>query len=524
MEFQFLKQLSVYTASIVALLLFVYCLLKWKWSDSSMKHPPEPSGSWPIIGHLRLLGALPHISLGKMADKHGPIFMIKLGVQRVLVVSSHTMAKECLGVNDRVFVDRPKTIFVERLTYNSVMFGFGPYGSYWRDIRKVSIVELLSNHKVEKFKHVRISELQSSIKDIHDSYCVSKKKAVDMKQWFNDVSLNSIVRLVAGKSLKEFYQGEKYDKMSKALRDFFELAGVIAPADALPFLRCFDFGGYEKTMKKVAQEIDQVLQEWLEEHKKRMNSGNGNEKRDFMDVLLGLYETDQNKPTKYGADTVIKATCVTMIVAATDTTTVTLTWALSLLLNNRETINKAQAEIDAIVGKERQVKDSDLKDLPYLDAIVKETLRLYPAEPLSLTRVAVEDCTVNGYDIAAGTQLFVNIYKIHRDPEVWQNPLEFHPERFLTTHKDYEFRGTNFAFIPFGSGRRMCPGITLAYKSMMLTLASLLHGFEISTPSNETVDMTESFGLTNLKTTPLDVILVPRLADNLYNPPAVNTV
>ncbi|KAK9757298.1 hypothetical protein RND81_01G154900 [Saponaria officinalis] len=474
MEFHFLKQLSVYSASIVALLLFVYCLLKWKRSNSSMKHPPEPSGSWPIIGHLRLLGALPHISLGKMADKHGLIFMIKLGVQRVLVVSSHTMAKECLGVNDRVFVDRPKTIFVERLTYNSALFGFSPYGSYWCDARKVSIIELLSNHRVEMFKHVRISELKSSIKDIHDSYCMNKKKAVDMKQWFNAISLNSIVRLVAGKSLKEFYPGEKYDKMSKALRNFFELAGVVAPADALPFLRWFDFGGYEKAMKKAAQEINQVVQEWLEEHKRRINSEKGNEKRDFMDVLLGLYETDQIKRTKYGADIFIKAACVSMILAAADTTAVTLTWALSLLLNNSEAINKVQAEIDTIVGKERQVNDSDLKDLPYLDAIVKETLRLYPAGPLSVPRVAVEDCTVNGYDIAAGTQLIVNIYKIHRDPEVWQNPLEFHPERFLTTHKDYDFRGTNFAFIPFGSGRRMCPGLTLAYKSMMLTLANLL--------------------------------------------------
>ncbi|KAL9247550.1 hypothetical protein vseg_020971 [Gypsophila vaccaria] len=522
MDFHILKQLSTYSATLFALLLFIYCLLRWKNNNSTKKYAPEPSGSWPFIGHLRMLGALPHISLGKMADKYGPIFMIRLGVQPVLVVSSHTMAKECLGV-DRVFVDRPQTVFVECMTYNSAMFGFSPYGPYWREMRKVSIVELLSNHRVEMFKHVRISELGSSIKDLYDSHCVSKKmETVDMKQWFNALSLNAIVRLVAGKSLKEFYQGERYDRISKSLRDFFELASVIAPADALPFLRRFDFGGYEKSMKKAAQEMDQVAQEWLDEHKKKKSSEKPKEKQDFIDILLGIYETNQNKPTKFGADIIIKATCLSKILAGSDTTAVTLTWALSLLLNNREVIKKAQVEIDTIVGKERQVDESDLKDLKYLDAIVKETLRLYPAGPLSVPRIAVEDCTINNYNIAVGTHLFVNIYKIHRDPEVWQNPLEFRPERFLTTHRDYDFRGTNFAFIPFGSGKRVCPGITLAYKFTMLTLARLLHGFEISTLLNVTVDMTEGFGLTNLKATPLDVILVSRLTDCLYNTSSVN--
>ncbi|KAH9607018.1 hypothetical protein KSS87_013793 [Heliosperma pusillum] len=400
------------------------------------------------------------------------------------------MAKECLGINDRVFVDRPQRIFVEHLAYNSAMLGFSQYGPYWRDIRKITTVELLSNHRVEMLKHIRISELRKAIKGIY----VNKngEGLVDMKQWFNDLSLNSSVKLIAGKSLKDIYQGEKYNKISKALRDFFELAGVFVPADALPFLRCFDIGGYEKTMKKVTKDIDQVAQEWLDEHKRRNNS----EKWDFMDTL---------------------------ILAASDTSVVTLTWALSLLLNNREVMKTAQAEIDTIVGKERQVNDSDLKDLIYLEAVVKETLRLYPPGPLSVPRVAVEDCTVNSYHIPAGTTLFLNLYKMHRDPEVWPNPLEFLPERFLTTHKDYDLRGQNFAYLPFGSGRRICPGITYALKFMMLTLATLLQGFEISTPLLETVDMSEGFGITNLKATPLDVLLVPRLPDNLYNTPAVAT-
>lgn len=184
-------------------------------------------------------------------------------------------------------------------------------------------------------------------------------------------------------------------------------------------------------------------------------------------------------------------------------------------MNNRESLKKAQTEIDNHVGKERQVVESDLKKLVYLQAVLKETLRLYPAVPL-LQREAITDCTVSGYHILAGTQLFVNISKIHRDPKLWADPLDFHPERFLTTHMEYDVRGQNFELIPFGSGRRVCPGISFALQTMQFTLASLIHSFDISTVSDKAVDMTEGFGITNLKATPLEVLLKPRLPDHVY--------
>ncbi|KAH9621668.1 hypothetical protein KSS87_013991 [Heliosperma pusillum] len=423
-----------------------------------------------------------------MADKYGPIFMIKLGVKKAVVVSSHKMAKQCLGVNDRVFMDRPQTLFMEIVTYNNAMFGLARYSSYWRDLRKLTTAEFLSNHRVEMFKHVRISEISSAMKEL---YAKRSMEPVDMKLWFNNVILNSTVRLIVGRPLSEICQGEKYNKMLKTIAKFFELVGAFVIADTLPFLRWFDIGGYEKAMNKVAEEMDQVGQEWLDEHKKKTNSVEGKDKEGFMDIMTFL--------------------------AGTQSIAVTLIWALSLLLNNKEAMKNAQAEIDKIVGKERRVNESDIKDMIYLEAVLKETLRLYPPGPLSFPRESVEDCTVNNYHIPAGTQLFVNLYKIQRDPEVWPNPSEFLPERFLTTHKDYDVKG-NFAFAPFGSGRRICPGITFSMKFMMLTLATLLHGFEISTPSDEPVDTSVSFGLTSLKITPLDVILVPRLPENLCDP------
>lgn len=194
----------------------------------------------------------------------------------------------------------------------------------------------------------------------------------------------------------------------------------------------------------------------------------------------------------------------------------TLTWALSLLLNNRHVLKKAQQELDSVVGRERQVNESDMKDLVYLQAIIKEIFRLYPAAPLSVQHESIEDCSVGGYHIPSGTRLIVNLSKLHRDSRVWLNPSEFKPERFLTTHKDIDFKGQDFELIPFGSGRRMCPAVSFASQVVNLILATLLHSFEIENPSGQPVDMSESAGLTNLKATPLDVFLMPRLPPPLY--------
>lgn len=202
--------------------------------------------------------------------------------------------------------------------------------------------------------------------------------------------------------------------------------------------------------------------------------------------------------------------------AATDTTAVTLTWILSLLLNNREALEKVQQELDLQVGRDRPVEESDIKNLIYLQAVIKETLRLYPAGPLSVPHEAMSDCVVAGYDIKAGTRLLIHIYKIQRDPSVWTDPLEFRPERFLTTHKDFDVRGQTFEFMPFGSGRRMCPGVSFALQTMSLALASLLQGFNLRTPLDEPVDMTEGLGLTMLKATPLQPELSPRLPHDCY--------
>ncbi|KAF5962005.1 hypothetical protein HYC85_003214 [Camellia sinensis] len=193
-----------------------------------------------------------------------------------------------------------------------------------------------------------------------------------------------------------------------------------------------------------------------------------------------------------------------------------LTWALSLLMNNRHVLKIVQEELDIHVSKERQVDESDISKLVYLQAVIKETLRLYPAAPLSGPREFTQDCTIGGYHVYKGTRLILNTWKLQRDPNIWSEPCEFKPERFLTTHKDVDVNGQHFELIPFGAGRRVCPGIAFGIQMLHLVLARLLHGFEILPASNALVDMSESAGLTNMKATPLEVLVKPRLSHNLY--------
>ncbi|TXG52308.1 hypothetical protein EZV62_021477 [Acer yangbiense] len=525
------------TTFVTGLLAFLFFLYSLSWisrhvhqTSNKKRAVPEADGARPLFGHLHLLGGpkSPHITLSDMADKYGPIFAIKMGRHRTLIVSNWEIAKECFTTNDKAFCNRPKALAPEILGYNYVMFGFSPYGPYWRQMRKIATLEILSNHRLERLKHVREFEVKLSLKETYSLWIKNKltssadKILVDMKKWFGEITLNVVTRMVVGKRFvggSTEQESENNERSRRALRAFFELTGTFVLADAIPFLRWLDLGGYEKAMKKTWKEIDQVLEGWLKEHKHKRISGQikGDHDHDFMDMMLNVLDDAEDQLSDYDADTINKATCLALILGGTDTTMVTLTWALTLLLNNRDALKKAQDELDISVGRERQVEESDMKNLVYFQAILKETLRLYPAAPLSVPHEAIEDCTIAGqYHVPAGTRLLVNLSKLHRDPNVWQSPCEFKPERFLTSHKEFDVRGQNFELIPFGTGRRVCPGISFALQVMQLTLATLLHGFEFSTPNDELVDMADGMGLTNLKATPLEVLLTPRLPAHLY--------
>ncbi|KAL8261225.1 hypothetical protein R6Q59_025274 [Mikania micrantha] len=438
---------------------------------STEREAPEPDGAWPIIGHLHLLGGsdqLLHRTLGAMADKYGPAFNIRLGTRRAFVVSSWEVAKECFTVNDKALVSRPKTAAAKHMGYNYKMFSLGPYSRFWREMRRISIHELLSNRRVEMMKDVRSLEINSGINE-----------------------------------------GQR---CHKAIADFFRLSGHFVVSDFIPFLWWLDLHGYKKQMKQTATDLDILLEGWLDEHRKKRKHQNQDQVMDFIDVMLSL--EDEGKLSNYENDseTIIKSTCLAMLLGGPEAPAVTLTWAFALLVNNPLILRKLQHELDEQVGKDRQVDESDIKNLPFLQAVIKETFRICPPGPLLVPREAIEDCKVAGYNVKAGTQLIVNAWKLQRDASIWNEPSKYHPERFMSLdYKHVDVTGQHFFLVPFGSGRRSCPATTFALHVIHLIVARLVHSFDLVQPEGLPVDMSEGHGLTAPKKKPLVVLITPRL-------------
>ncbi|XP_031479161.1 cytochrome P450 CYP82D47-like [Nymphaea colorata] len=505
--------------SLAAFLALVFLYHIWpKRKGETKRRPTEPGGAWPVVGHLRLLtGTTPlHRTLAALSEKHGPLFTLRLGQMRALVVGSMDLAKECFTTNDQAFASRPPLESSKCLGYGCAMLGLAPYGPYWREVRKITTIELLSNRRLDLLKHIRVEEVGSLVEALYRS-CAGDY-SVDINRLFSNLSMNIVLRMVAGKRYFNL-DGEENDgdeeEFRKVISEFFHLLGVLTVSDAIPCLEWLDVGGHLKDMKRVKKKMDGFASAWLAEHRRERKSGRRDTERDFIDVLIKEVE-DDHLSKKHQTDTIIEATAMSLVAAGTDTTSVTLEWALSAMLNNRQVLEKAKEELDCKVGRERQVEESDIKNLAYLQAILKETMRLYPAVPLLVPHQSIEPIHLGGYHIPTGTTLFVNTWKIHRDPMLWTDPEEFRPERFLTSDKEIGFGGQNFAFMPFGMGRRMCPGWTMALQVLHLTLARLLQSFEWSMPMDEPVDMTEGFGLTMPKAAPLKVRLTPRLPPHLY--------
>nr|XP_034895274.1 LOW QUALITY PROTEIN: cytochrome P450 CYP82H23-like [Populus alba] len=297
----------------------IYYLFRIPGKENKKRAPPEAAGAWPLIGHLHLLGGSqpPHITLGNLADKYGPIFTVKLGVHRTLIVSNWEMAKECLRTNDKAFATRPKTLAMDILGYNYSILSFSPYGTYWRLMyRKIVTLEVLSNHRLEMFRHVREDEVRDAVGALYQQWIGNKsnsqKLLVEMKRWFNDITLNVILKIIVSKRYVDYaIHGEEKpsDEWRDSLRAFLELSGMFVVSDALPFLRWLDLGGAEKAMKRTAKNLDHTVAKWLEEHKQKKASGTAKGEEDFMDLMLSALD-DAKELSNRSADTINKATCL----------------------------------------------------------------------------------------------------------------------------------------------------------------------------------------------------------------------
>lgn len=303
---------------------------------------------------------------------------------------------------------------------------------------------------------------------------------------------------------------EEMATLKSVVKEAVNLAGVIYVGDFIPLLDIYDFTGYKKKTNKLAAKMLDIATQLIEKHKSDAGTGVDNDKLNLVDILLSQKGEDQLPPHA------MAGILFDFIIAGSDTTSVSIEWAIAELLHYPHYLKRAQEEIDQVVGKERLVTEQDIKHMPFLQAVVKELFRLHPAAPLGIPHCNMEETKLAGYDIPAKTTVMMNLWAIGRDPAHWDDALEFKPERFL--NKDITLMGRDFHLIPFSVGRRQCPGAGLGLAVVQLAVASLLHGFEWSTYNQkpEEIDMREKPGLVTPRKSDLIVTAVPRLPLHVY--------
>ncbi|KAL9459951.1 hypothetical protein AB3S75_003200 [Citrus x aurantiifolia] len=508
----------LFLAFFLPVLLF---LLHRHFTHNKLNYLPPPGPKpWPLIGNLNLMGQLPHVSLQSLSQMYGPLMQLKFGLDTVVVGSSAQVAELILKTHDTSFASRPALLAGKHANYNYSVLAMAPYGPYWRQARKIYITELLNPKRLAEFEYMRVEERKAFLCKLYKSSSNSSMP-IHLRDRLYMLTLAIMSRMLLGKRYTEEDENNVVTpkEFTEIVDELFLISGVLDIGDAIPWLSFLDLQGNIKRMKAVKKKADKFYEHVLDdhEHHARRKWVKEHGAKDMVDVLLQLAD-DPTLEVKLERDH-IKASIQDLLLAGIDTSSITTEWAMTELLKKPEVIQKATKELDTVIGRNKWVEEKDIANLPYVQAIVKEVMRLHPAATLLVPRLARENCKLDGYDIIKNSRVIINVWAIGRDPTIWEKPDEFCPERFIG--KEIDVVGHNFELLPFGAGRRMCAGYALGLKTVQSTLANLLHGFEWKLPGDmkkEDLDMEERFGLTTSKKNPLLVIPnKPRLPLHLYS-------
>ncbi|CAL5074694.1 unnamed protein product [Urochloa decumbens] len=511
--------------AVALLLCSLYAVVKNRRRSKS-KLPPSPPWRLPLLGHLHhLIGRLPHRSLHDLHLRYGGrgktgLLLLQLGRRRTLVVSTAAAAADLFKHHDLAFSSRPHNAAAHKQTYGSRNVSFAPYGEHWRQAKRVVVVHLLSARRVDAFAPVRAAEAAALVSRARRA--AQAGEALSLRELVYGYTNAVVTRAAAGAAGATAERIRRLMAESETLAAAgFQADGVLPDAAAAVFRRVT---GLEKKIDGMVDDWDRFLSEIIAEHEQRAppapgQAGGG----DIVDVLLQLRRDQQGGAGKGFelTDDAVKAITKDMIAAATETTAVTLEWAMAELARNPRVMRKLQDEIARVAGAGDAVAEADLSRMGYLRAVIKEVLRVHPPAPLLIPRESMADAALQGgrYEIPAGTTLLVNAWAIGRDPAAWDAPEEFRPERFLAggaaggggSRPAVDFRGTDYQLLPFGAGRRICPGINFAQPVLELALASLLRHFDWELPAGvrpDDMDMVEAPGLSAPPRVPL--VLVPK--------------
>ncbi|KAM4109488.1 hypothetical protein ACB094_03G122900 [Castanea mollissima] len=430
------------------------------WRNHNQYSPKlnGPSG-WPILGTLPdQMGALAHRKLADMASSYGAtrLMAFSLGTTRAIISSHPDTAKEILCGSS--FSDRPVKVSARLLMFERAI-GFAPYDNYWRHLRRLAANYMFSPRRISSLEGLRQRVANEMLGGVLKE--MELRGAVELRGILQKGSLSNILESVFGSCVEL-----EREELGDMVREGYDLIAKYNWEDYFP-LRFLDFSGVKRRCHRLAGQVNSVVGKMIKERKRAGEFSSGN---DLLSALLSLPMEDQL------SDTDMVAVLWEMIFRGTDTVAILLEWIMARMVLHQEIQAKAQQEIDTCVENHRHVQDSDIQNLPYLQAIVKEVLRMHPPGPLlSWARLAVHDVHVGKVFVPAGTTAMVNMWAITHDSTIWKDPWAFKPERFI--EEDVSIMGSDLRLAPFGSGRRACPGKALGLATVHLWLGRLLHQY-----------------------------------------------
>eukprot|EP00253_Pinus_taeda_P036684 PITA_36684 len=465
----------MFSYSILGISFFIILLVLHVMRRKISRLPPGPPG-WPVVGNLFQLGDKPNETLLHLATKYGPLMSLSFGMKTTVVASSAAMAKEVLKIHDHLLAGRPVTQANKPFTKSSL--SFGQIGPRWRTLRRISTTELFSVKKIEALQHLRKKQVYQSIRLIFED--AVKGKCVNIGHTAFNITANLLGNMIFGTDMSD-PDSCVSQVLQESIAKLLELHAVTNLADSFPFLQWFHWDPQDISRSTAIhrRKVYAILEKFIEDHLTARGKGTdgSDSEKDLLDALVDIRSDEF---TVNG----IKVYLIEILGAGTDTSATTIEWAMTELVRNPEIMERAQAELDGVVGRKRMVEESDMDRLPYLHAVMKEVLRLHPPVPLLLPHRADSRCEIGGF----------------------------------VTPK-YTAKGQHFDLIPFGAGRRICVGFPLANRMIHLVLASLIHSFDWAPPlgiSAENVDMGDKFGMTLHKAVPLEAIPTPRLPFDIY--------
>ncbi|XP_010533319.1 PREDICTED: cytochrome P450 705A5-like [Tarenaya hassleriana] len=437
--------------------------------SSLARLPPSPP-SLPIIGHLHyLLSKSLFKSFTELSSKHGPLLYLSAFNFPILLVSSSSVAYDIFRTNDANFSSRYPSTIDNSIILGPYGFITAPYGDYWRFMKKIVITELLGQQYLERSRGIRDEERERFIVNLVEK--AKRGEVVDVGKVLMKLTNSSICKMAVGMSC--FEADGEVEKIEALVSETFGVSKKILATIALRWLKRFGISLFEKDVLDVSRRYDELFEKIIREHEENPNR----EHKDMMDVVLEAYH---NEKLEYKISrNQIKALFVELFVAATDTSSQVARSTMAELINHPSAFQKLREEIDSVTGTKRLLRETDLPNLPYLHSVMKEGLRLHPPGAL-LPRKCDKGCKVGGFDVPKGSLLLVNYYAMMRDPSVWENPDEFRPERFSLAHVGSREVNKEKAlkYVPFGAGRRACPGENLAYVFMGMAIGTMVQCFD----------------------------------------------